>query len=330
MKMIDLYIQEVTRRLPDKKREDIALELRSTIEDMLPDDFTEQDIMSALAKLGNPAKLASGYLDRPMHLIGPQFFGIYINLLKMIVPIAVMITLISIIANNIVSFTGEEAVLNVILDIIGVGIWQMLSATIQVWFWLTLVFAIIERIDMKDQKPIIEGMKEWTPEDLKEVTYIAKEKAISKVEVFVGLLWTAIWVTVYFYASSIVGIYEKGGDGLVFITPTFNHEVLLSYWPFIVILVALEIAIAIWKLTSRQWTIKLAILNVTYQLATTIVFIMILCNPNLFRPEFSDYMKNLFSVDNLGWGIIFLFILFAVIESYQGFKKARIRSYKKD
>lgn len=329
MKMIDLYIQEVTRRLPDKKREDIALELRSTIEDMLPDDFTEQDLKSTLAKLGNPAKLASGYLDRPMHLIGPQFFGLYINLLKMIVPIAVMITLISIIANNIVSFTGEEAVLNVILDIIGVGIWQMLSATIQVWFWLTLVFAIIERIDMKDQH-LITGMKEWTPDDLKEITYIAKEKAISKVEVFVGLLWTAIWVTVYFYASSIVGIYEKGQDGLEFITPTFNHEVLLSYWPFIVILVALEIAIAIWKLTSRQWTIKLAIFNVIYQLATTIVFILILCNPNLFRPEFSDYMTNLFKVDNLGWGIIFLFILFAVIESYQGFKKARIRSYKKD
>ena len=43
MKLIDVYIQEVTRRLPEKNREDIALELRSTIEDMLPDDYREED-----------------------------------------------------------------------------------------------------------------------------------------------------------------------------------------------------------------------------------------------------------------------------------------------
>lgn len=34
MKLVELYIQEVMRRLPEKNREDIALELKSTIEDM--------------------------------------------------------------------------------------------------------------------------------------------------------------------------------------------------------------------------------------------------------------------------------------------------------
>lgn len=32
MNLIEVYIQEVIRRLPEKSREDIALELRSTIE----------------------------------------------------------------------------------------------------------------------------------------------------------------------------------------------------------------------------------------------------------------------------------------------------------
>jgi len=81
MRIIDLYIQEVTRRLPEKSREDIALELRSTIEDMLPDDYSEEDVKPVLEKMGNPAILASGYLDRPMHLIGPRYFDVYINLL---------------------------------------------------------------------------------------------------------------------------------------------------------------------------------------------------------------------------------------------------------
>lgn len=42
MKLIEIYIHEVTRRLPEQNREDIALELRSTIEDMLPDDYDEK------------------------------------------------------------------------------------------------------------------------------------------------------------------------------------------------------------------------------------------------------------------------------------------------
>ena len=61
MNLIEIYIQEVTRRLPEKNREDIALELRSTIEDMLPDDYTEEDVKVVLEKLGNPVTLASGY-----------------------------------------------------------------------------------------------------------------------------------------------------------------------------------------------------------------------------------------------------------------------------
>jgi hypothetical protein len=77
MKLIEIYIQEVTRRLPEKSREDIALELRSTIEDMLPDDYKEEDVKSVLEKLGNPATLASGYRDQPMHLIGPRYFDVY-------------------------------------------------------------------------------------------------------------------------------------------------------------------------------------------------------------------------------------------------------------
>lgn len=48
MSLIDMYVQEVAKRLPEKNREDITLELRSTIEDMLPDDYNEDDVKSVL------------------------------------------------------------------------------------------------------------------------------------------------------------------------------------------------------------------------------------------------------------------------------------------
>ncbi|TDL75899.1 hypothetical protein [Peribacillus frigoritolerans] len=48
MNLIHLYINEVTRRLP---AEDIALELRSNIEDMLPEDYSEEDVKKVLQPL---------------------------------------------------------------------------------------------------------------------------------------------------------------------------------------------------------------------------------------------------------------------------------------
>ncbi|MED2149641.1 hypothetical protein P4V48_20275, partial [Bacillus thuringiensis] len=73
MNLIDIYVEEVAKRLPEKNREDIILELRSTIEDMLPDDYNEDDEKRVLEKLGSPVALANGYLDRPMHLIGQRY-----------------------------------------------------------------------------------------------------------------------------------------------------------------------------------------------------------------------------------------------------------------
>ncbi|MCM3693512.1 HAAS signaling domain-containing protein [Neobacillus niacini] len=331
MRMIDLYIQEVTRRLPEKSREDIALELRSTIEDMLPDDYSEEDVKPVLEKMGNPAILASGYLDRPMHLIGPRYFDVYINLLKLILPIAAVISLISLIANTIISYSGEEAVLNVVLDVIGLGIWGIISTGIQVFFWVTVVFAIIERTDHKNsQTPLTACFKEWTPDDLNNISYIPKEKAISKVEVFLGLLWTAIWASGYFNAASLLGVYEKGSNGLEFVTPTFNQEVLLSYWLLVVVVIGLEIAVDMYKLTTGQWTRKIAVLNTVMHGVSSIVFIVIISNNQLFNPAFVTYMTDLFSItgdfDNwFSWGAISAFLLFAVVDVYQGFRKANIK-----
>ncbi|MFE5320922.1 hypothetical protein ACFQ88_19635 [Paenibacillus sp. NPDC056579] len=327
MNLIDLYIQEVTRRLPEKNRADIALELRSTIEDMLPDEYSEQDVNSALLKLGDPAILANGYLDRPMHLIGPRFYDLYIQLLKMIVPIAAAISIVSVIAESVIAYKGSEAVLNIILDTIGHGIWSVLSGAIQVFFWVTIVFAILERTSNSKSFDSSSYFKPWKPDDLRKIPFIPKERAISKGEVFGSLLWTTIWASVYFNAAHLVGVYEKGSKGLVFVTPTFNQEVLLSYWPLVVFVIALEAATTIYKWTTAQWTRKVALLNAAFHLVSSIIFIILISDPLLLNTDFVSYMTDLFAMtDASKKGIyamaVFLFVLFAVIDAYQGFRKA--------
>ncbi|HLR65581.1 MAG TPA: hypothetical protein VK105_00395 [Virgibacillus sp.] len=331
MDLIEVYIHEVTRRLPEKSRADIALELRLTIEDMLPDDYTEEDIKTVLGKLGNPATLASGYRDQPMHLIGPRYFDIYVSLLKMILPIAAAIALISMVAEYFIDYSGEEAVVNVVLTIMGVGIWTIIGVGIQVFFWLTLIFAILERIDKeKDQQPLSTSLNKWTPDDLKSIPYIPKNKAITKGEVFGSLMWTAIWATLYFYANHLVGVYEGGEAGLEFVIPALNQSVLLLYWPIVLVVIALEIGLALYKLIKGQWTKKVAIFQTVLELIATAVFIAILSNPNLMNHEFITYMSDLFTITamqietRLVGGIIIIFILTAAISVYNGFRKAKI------
>ncbi|EML9730846.1 TPA: hypothetical protein QCR58_001644 [Bacillus cereus] len=332
MNLIDLYIQEVAKRLPEKNREDITLELRSIIDDMLPEDYNEKDVKSVLEKLGSPVSLANGYLDRPMHLIGPRYFDVYTTLLKMIIPIVAVIALISMIAENFIGYSGDQAVLNVIFQLIGKGIGEIFEVGLHVFFWLTLVFVILERTDTdKGIEPLTTSLKKWTPDDLKNISYIPKKKAISKFEVFGGLMWTAVWATLYFYANHLVGVYNGTANGLKFVSPTFNQDVLLQYWPIVVIMIVFEICISLYKLVQGQWTQRLAIGNAILQVAGTIVFIVIVVNPHVFNAGFITYLANAFTISLEGFktwlvgGGIVMYTLSTAINIFDGFRKASIR-----
>ncbi|MDP9741050.1 UNVERIFIED_ORG: hypothetical protein QFZ59_002880 [Bacillus sp. B2I3] len=329
MELIELYIQEVTRRLPEKNRADIALELQSTIEDMLPEDHTEQDVKAVLLKLGDPVTLAGGYRDRPMHLIGPRYYDVYISLLKMILPIAAVISLIALVGDNPFRDTGNT-VMEAILKIIGKGISGIISTGIQVFFWLTLSFAILERLDTsKDQSPVTKDLKPWTPENLKDIPNISKIKAVPMIEVFASLLGLSVFAALYFNAANLLGVYEKRNGSLIFVTPSFNQDVLNSYWLLVSCVIIIGVLLAIYKLFLGRWTLKLAFFHAIYQLLYTLAFIIIISNPDLLNPEFLAYQRTLFSIDewksSIYWGLILLSIIFAAYDTYQGFRKAKIR-----
>jgi len=327
MKLIDLYIHEVTRRLPEKSREDIALELRSTIEDMLPDDYTEQDVKAVLEKMGNPATLASGYRDRPQHLIGPRYFDIYTTILKMGLPISAIIVFISYIASQVARFDGEEAVINVLITILSKGLATALYTGLEVFLWITLSFAIAERIDSsKNPEPLTFSMRKWTPDDLKEMTYMPKERMISKIEVFGSLFWTAIWPTVYFYADHLVGVYQGGSDGLIFVTPVFNQQVLQSFWPAVVIIIVLEVLLALYKLFIGKWTMNMSLFNMVLQMIGIVVFVFMITNENILHPDFIIYAENVFDNGWKSWlkGIaVAIFMIGAAYNAYDGFRRIK-------
>ena len=334
MNLIETYVYEVTRRLPEKSRNDIALELTSTIEDTLPENYSENEVMEALSKLGDPAQLAASYRETPNYLIGPKVYDVYMRTMKIIIPWVILITILVHVVESIVLFSGEESLLTVMIKAIGMIIGNIIHALIQTFFWVTITFIFIERIGLANTNdPITKFGVKWTPEALKHVYVIPKKKAISKVEIILGFVWTAIWVAFYFNAEYFAGIYRStNGEGLQMIMPAFDQTVLLSYWPIVLPFALFEIGLGIYKWKNKQWTMKLVSINAAIKVLSLIAFIVIASNPNLINEEFAPYMANLLEinlshVDNFMtwalWTIVITVLVTLAIEIYDSYRKAK-------
>ena len=329
VKLIDVYIQEVTRRLPRKMRKDIALELRSTIEDMLPEHYEERDVKEVLNQLGNPVTLANGYKGGRSYLIGPRYYDLYVSLLKIVIPIVAVVVVIATITQQFTNFNGEDSIASVIGSMIGTVAGRAFEVVAQIFFGLTLSFAIMDRFDKRDdEEPLSVSFEKWTADDLKNVTYIPAKRDISRLEVFWRLLWTAVWVTVYFYANRLIGVYEGTENGVQFVMPALNQDVLLSFWPVVVVVATVDVGLSLFKLFEGQWTKRMAIFNGGVEIVLTVAFILVLVAPNLLNDAFITYMSDLLNISNSQWGtwfigvLIIISIVSTIFNIYDGFKKS--------
>ena len=77
--LTERYISATIRSLPAESQEDVRAELAASIADAV-EARTEQGEdpgaaeREVLTGLGDPAVLAAGYADRPLHLLGPRHY----------------------------------------------------------------------------------------------------------------------------------------------------------------------------------------------------------------------------------------------------------------
>jgi hypothetical protein len=154
--LTDRYVWDVTRRLPASRRDDIERELRSTIADMAE----AADERTALVELGDPARLAAEYRSGGRALIGDDLYPEYVRQLRrwltIVVPVLVVITGVG------AAFAADATVGSVVVSALGGAV----TAVFQVCFWVTGVFAVLERYG--GGEALVEG-RDWDPDDLPEV-----------------------------------------------------------------------------------------------------------------------------------------------------------------
>lgn len=274
MELIDRYVAEVGRNLPEKMRPDIERELRSTLEDMLDDRARaegraadEAMVVKMLKEYGAPAKVAESY-HAPRYLIGPRVFPLYITIVKIVLPILAVLM--------VVQFGFSVSRAN--LDLPGIGrvlaesVGGMIQAAITFFGSITLAFAIVERFN-----PDFSGEKaeEWDPAKLKPVESPAG--AINPASFIVEIVFSLIGILAFTVYLQKIGIYLFNEDAFVFIpvlTDTFK-----AFVPWIVMIWGLGIARNIWVLSDGHWTGASRWFSIALHGATAVLAVIILQAP---------------------------------------------------
>jgi hypothetical protein len=282
MEMIDRYIYAVTRHLPESIRDDVSKELRSNIEDMLPEGANENQVKEVLEKLGNPARLADEYNPGKRYLIGPGLYSSYLYLLKLVAGIAALtlgcIALFSWVFNP----PSVQDSAKLVSDVIS----AVFEGALQGAFWVTLVFAIMERSGVHEgNNPFIK--KKWTLKDLPRVPDSDK-KPISRVATTIEMIFTVLCAMVLIFKPEAI-CFSFHGSKLI---PILNTERLKSYIIVIILLAVIRLGILVWKTISPYWGISLAAANAVHNAALCVLVLLMVSDTNLVNNEFLAMLRD--------------------------------------
>ena len=145
--LTDRYVWAVTRLLSEEQRAEIDLELRSSIGDMIEaraetraDGDGGDDEAAVLLELGDPSRLAAGYIERPRYLIGPEAFPDYLRVLKLIAVVAIpALAFLAALSASLEEDAGPGGIAAAVVS-------AAVTAAVHVGFWVTLVYAVLGQL----------------------------------------------------------------------------------------------------------------------------------------------------------------------------------------
>jgi hypothetical protein len=273
--LTDRYVWAVQRSLPEAQREDIDRELRGTIADTVDakreagadEQAAERE---TLVELGDPYRLAAGYLDRPLYLIGPALFPSYIRLLKVLYAIVLPcvaggLTLALLLAKP-----------DSVGDVVGPLVPTLIAVIVHMFFWVTVVFALIDRGPQKDK----DSLGKWTPDSLPDVPQRGDVKlgdalgtAIFLLTMFGLVLWQQ-------FAPPV-----STDDG----TPLpMLQEGLWSLWlPILFGIAVVEVAFAVVVWRVGRWNVGLAIANAVLAIAAGTILVWLFVTDQVISPAWA-------------------------------------------
>lgn len=272
--LIERYIYAVTKRLPRKNREDVSLELRGLIEDMLEERCggetpSEKDIRVVLTELGTPQELYAKYdEDADKCLIGQPYFSTY----KLVLKIALVGVSIGMLVTGVIQQIIEPRMW---VDAVAEMISMLVEGLVSAVGFVTLLFAFFQ----------YKGIRINESFNLDELPSVPKKKQeISRLDAIIGIGFDVVFLAIFLAAPQMLGIYRDGSE----IIPIFNVAAIRASWVVIVLFGALGIIREVVKLLEGRYNRKVLTVTVVTDVLSAGLAIWWLTGADMFNPAFVE------------------------------------------
>lgn len=280
--LIERYIYAVTKRMPRKQREDVSLELRGLIEDMLMErcgdtEPAEKDIHNVLTELGSPMELYAKYdVDADKCLIGQPYFSTYKYVLKTVM-CAVVCGLV--VACTVLQVMNPKHWLAFCENLLG----SLCEGALFGFAAVTLIFALLQKYQVKLNEKL----------ELNDLPAVPKKKAqISVGECAISIGFIAVFLVVFLVVpETFSAIFTETGE----LVPIFDAQVIQSNWYILVLFALAGIFRESVKFIEKRYSKKVLITSVVTNAVSAVMSIVWLCRGDIINPEFLAKLDGIFA-----------------------------------
>ncbi|UYM06489.1 HAAS signaling domain-containing protein [Solicola gregarius] len=303
--LTDRYVDAVVRRIPADQRDDVAAELHTTIADTIDarDDDHETAERTVITELGDPIRLAARYTGRPLALIGPALYPTYVRVLTLLLSTVLpLVTAVSVIV-EIVDHNDAGSAVEAGLDtIITVGA-QMIA-------WLTVVFAVMDRLQVRGRLPDI-----WTPDRLPRV----RRSDRASTGACASAAWNASLLVLILWQYSAEP-YHDGDTRLTILDPELWSGWI---WPILAGFAAI-VVLEIIRIRRRAWSVPLVAWYAAAQAAVALPLAWLFYDQRLLNPEFVAAVGDDQVAPDSWWSAAAVIVLIiGAVEIAKRFREAR-------
>lgn len=288
--LIERYLYDVVRRLPEKQRGDIEEELRTLIEDMLEErqgERTQEDVKAVLAELGDPARLAMKYRGDEAHLIGGEYYPLYCQIVKLVLICVGVAVAVSSVVHLIVQLPAQGGVVDGVVHgmvdgFISLG--SLPEALLSSFGLVTLVFFVMERNQVKLQK------KE--PWSLEKLTQIPSAKAvISKGDSIAGIFFGVLFLVILIFLPECIAAWGKNAQGKLEAVPFLNLPIWNRVLPLVVISFSAGIVDDLVKLVVGYYNRTVMYVSIVCSAVSLVTVIILFKGYQIFNVNFVEELS---------------------------------------
>lgn len=290
--LVDRYLYDVVKRLPENQRKDIEEELRTVIEDMLEERAEDgksfdETIKDILGELGNPAELAAKYRGTEQHLIGGEYYPLYCQILKIVLICVAAGMAVSGVISAFVHVDAQSVqgfIYSIQDDIINFV--AIPSALMQAFAIVTLIFFIMERNQVKFK----DGKTNWSLKDLPQIP--AKKATISKADCIVGIVFGVLVSVMFICAPELMGAWLTKSNGEVVAISIFNLAIWDKVLPWFLLCFFIGIIDDLTKLVVGYYSIGVMWVTIVLSSLGAILSVYIFKSYDLWNINFVKEVQN--------------------------------------